>query len=101
MIIKQQLKIKSTNKDALILYKNYLKKNFSNLNIEFKIFNLPTTKQRITLLKSPHVNKSAREQFEIKHYTTTIQINSFFKKKNLHCLLLNKPKIVTVSIKSI
>ena len=96
-----QLKIKSLNKDAIQLYLKTLKKLFNKFELNYTQFRLPTTRKRITLLKSPHVNKSAREQFEIKHYTTTIQINSFFKKKKLHCLLLNKPKIVTVSIKSI
>jgi hypothetical protein len=38
-------------------------------------------KKKYTILKSPHVNKKARDQIEIKH------ISHFFKSKNLFFLL--------------
>ena len=101
MKIKHQLRIKSLNKDSLNLYKSFLKKSLKNININFKIFNLPTKKQRVTLLKSPHVNKSAREQFEIKYYTTTLEINSNIENRLLKFLILNKPKTITISIKRV
>jgi small subunit ribosomal protein S10 len=101
MKIKHQLRIKSLNKDSLNLYKSFLEKSLKNININFKIFNLPTKKQRVTLLKSPHVNKAAREQFEIKYYTTTLEINSNIENRLLKFLILNKPKTITISIKRV
>ena len=57
-------------------------------------------KNRITLLKSPHVNKSAREQFEIKYYRVVIQLNEDINHKILETLLVDKPKSVSVSVKN-
>ena len=37
---------------------------------------LPTKKRKYTVLKSPHVNKDAREQFEIRKHTRMIDIMS-------------------------
>ncbi|TLE17314.1 30S ribosomal protein S10 [Helicobacter apodemus] len=37
---------------------------------------LPTKKRRYTVLKSPHINKDSREQFEIRVHTRIIDIVS-------------------------
>lgn len=95
-----QIKIKSLHKDSLNLYKNFLSKTLQSIRINFSICNLPKKKNRITLLKSPHVNKSAREQFEIKYYSTVIQLNGDINHKILEILLVNKPKSVSVSLKN-
>lgn len=95
-----QIKIKSLHKDSLNLYKNFLSKTLQSIRINFSICNLPKKKNRITLLKSPHVNKSAREQFEIKYYSTVIQLDDDINHKILEILLINKPKSVSVSIKN-
>lgn len=95
-----QIKIKSLHKDSLNLYKNFLSKTLQSIRINFSICNLPKKKNRITLLKSPHVNKSAREQFEIKYYSTVIQLNGDINHKILEILLVNKPKSVSISLKN-
>ena len=95
-----QIKIKSLHKDSLNLYKNFLNKTLQSIKINFSICNLPKKKNRITLLKSPHVNKSAREQFEIKYYSTIIQLNGDINHKILEILLINKPKSVSVVVKN-
>ena len=95
-----QIKIKSLHKDSLNLYKNFLNKTLQSIKINFSICNLPKKKNRITLLKSPHVNKSAREQFEIKYYSTVIQLNGNINHKILEILLINKPKSVSVCVKN-
>lgn len=100
MKIKYQFKIKSLNKESLYLYKKFLNNIFKKLNIKYNICNLPITKKRITLLKSPHVNKTAREQFEIKNYKAVLNINSLLEPIILKFILLNKPKTVTVNIKT-
>lgn len=37
---------------------------------------LPTRKRRYTVLRSPHINKDSREQFEIRNHTRIIDIMS-------------------------
>jgi small subunit ribosomal protein S10 len=83
------------------LYLIKIHKILKILGIKYNTFNLPSKRKRITLLKSPHVNKKAREQFEIKKYSVMIQILSQEKFKILKLLSLNKPKTVTISIKNI
>ena len=99
--MKIQLKIKSLDQQSLKLYLIKIHKILKILGIKYNTFNLPSKRQRITLLKSPHVNKKAREQFEIKKYSVMIQILSQEKFKILKLLSLNKPKTVTISIKNI
>lgn len=96
-----QLNIKSLNKESIILYQRFLEKIFKNFDLKYNVFNLPTTKKRITLLKSPHVNKSAREQFELKSYKCTFFFrNKITKQSTLYkYILLNKPKTVQMIIK--
>merc|ERR1711991_579617 len=57
-----KITIKTFNLNVLNLYLFFLKKAFHKLGIKFSIFFLPIKRKRITLLKSPHVNKTAREQ---------------------------------------
>jgi ribosomal protein S10 len=97
-----QLILKSSSKHSIILYTVFLKTVFNKLNLNtFTIFCLPTMKTRITLLKSSHVNKTAKEQFELKQhkvlitFKTTVFIYDFIK-----YLLLNKPKSIDIKIKS-
>ena len=99
--MKIQLKIKSLDQQSLKLYLIKIHKILKSIGIQYNTFNLPSKRKRITLLKSPHVNKKAREQFEIKKYSVMIQILSQEKFKILKLLSLNKPKTVTISIKNI
>merc|ERR1712194_334198 len=41
------------------------------------VTNKKKTKNKFTVLKSPHVNKKAREQFEIRNYTKILNIYSY------------------------
>lgn len=55
------------------------------LNSHFKItnkknLNNPKTKKVITILKSPHVTKSAQEQFESRYYYNLLEFTKFEKK---------------------
>ena len=72
---KYQFKIKSLNKQTLIVYKKFLIALLNKIQINYSFFNLPTKQNKITLLKSPHVNKTAREQFDVKFYSNVLQIN--------------------------
>ena len=49
-------------------------------NIKFSVIGTTNKKKNInkfTVLKSPHVNKKAREQFEIRNYTKILKIYSY------------------------
>ena len=45
------------------------------------VVSLPTKKTKYTLLRSPHVNKQSREQFEIRKHTRLLRIKSSNKEK--------------------
>ena len=94
-----QLSMKSVNAKILEFYKTFLKKVLLNLNLKYSLIGMPTKIKRITLLKSPHVNKKAREQFEMRTYKTTINIHNI-KIRNLRYIIFNKPKAVTVAFKT-
>ena len=94
-----QIKLKSLNKDSLNLYLTFITKILKNFNILYNITNLPTKTKKLTLLKAPHVYKSAREQFIIKNYKALIIIKASIGLNKLKLLVLNKPKTVKINIK--
>ena len=72
--MKIQLKIKSLDQQSLKLYLIKIHKILKILGIKYNTFNLPSKRKRITLLKSPHVNKKARDQFEIRTHQRLMDI---------------------------
>tara|TARA_B110000285_G_C14882261_1_gene494473 strand:+ start:419 stop:724 length:306 start_codon:yes stop_codon:yes gene_type:complete len=60
---------------------------------------LPTNKRIYTVLKSPHVNKKAREQFELCAYKRLIDIYSSSSKTVDALMKLELPSGVDVEIK--
>jgi small subunit ribosomal protein S10 len=95
------IQLKSIDKKSLVFYTYFLKKIFDKTNIIYSFINLPIKKKRITLLKSPHVNKAAREQFELKSYKSVFSIKSNLSYKFAKVLFKNKPQIVNVSVKQL
>jgi ribosomal protein S10 len=75
---------------------------FKKLNINSSIFYLPSSERKITLLKSPHVYKKAKEQFRVATYKVVIsvEITNNLSLNQIGSLLINKPKAVFVKIKS-
>ena len=59
----------------LVLFNNILKTKLSFSRL-MKINSIVNNKKRITVLKSPHVNKSAQESFEVKNYKKVIVVFS-------------------------
>ncbi len=80
------------------LYNTFLKSIFTKLNYNFSAIGLPTTIKRITLLKSPHVHKKAKEQFEIRTYKQVFVVREDVNTNCLKFLMLNKPKQVNLKI---
>lgn len=70
---KARIHIQKTIKFLRIYKKNY--------------FILPSTRQRYTVERSPHIDKKSREQFEIKTYKTIITIKT--KNNKIIQLLFN------------
>lgn len=60
---------------------------------------LPTHKRIYTVLKSPHVNKKAREQFELSSYKRLLDIYSSTTKTVDALMKLELPSGVEVEIK--
>lgn len=64
------------------------------------VFSPPEKKKIITLLKSPHVYKKAKDQFEIRYYTLVISFCDLNISLNkLRYLLLNKPSSIHLTLK--
>lgn len=95
--------IKSCCNYTLKTYICFLESILKHLNITFSTFFLPLTERKLTLLKSPHVNKKAKEQFKISTYKVVISLenlNSSIFIKHFSFFLLNKPKAISIKIKS-
>lgn len=74
--------VTSRNKNSIKNFFLFLNKTTSiNLNIIQKYFQEKTRKKKLTILKSPHVNKKAQEQFESRVFKKqlTIQVTKNFK----------------------
>ncbi len=86
--------LSAPSKDAIDNYINLISKTINQTSI--KIVWLPKKKSRITLLKSPHVNKRAKEHFEMNTYKAklTFSSNNQFEQRNL--MFLQKPAFVQI-----
>ena len=74
------IEITSSNIKSIRLFHKILLKLNKLKTIKFSIINTlnkKIKKKKFTVLKSPHVNKSAREQFETSFYTKMIKIYSY------------------------
>ena len=75
------LKISSTNKNSLKRFETFLTKTMNDIkSLNFFIINATKkkiSKTKFSVLKSPHVNKKSKEQFEIKNYTKVLKIHSY------------------------
>jgi len=77
--------LKSKNLFLLNRFTDLIKQLFNLVGIPI-IYKMPVKIQRFTVLRSPHVNKKAREQFEIRTYSRVIQLMT--NNKNLMSTLV-------------
>ncbi len=82
-----QLTLISKNKKSFDNCLLFLSNNISELNIIKKCFQKKKKKKFLTILKSPHVNKTAQEQFESKLYSKQL---SMYSLRNWQLLLFLK-----------
>ena len=95
--------LKSLSIKVLQVYINFIKSIFSFFHLKVSIFFLPKKIKKITLLKSPHVYKKAREQFEQKKYKVLVVVkisNKTLINNLLKILIINKPFMVLLKIKN-
>ena len=73
-----QLTIESKNKKAITKFINFLTKqtHLLNLNLTKKIVFYNIKNKKMSILKSPHVHKTAQEQFEFKLFSVKIFIET-------------------------
>ena len=72
---KVHLKIKSFHPKLFEKALNKILNKVTALNLKIsKSISLPTKIQRYTVLRSPHIDKKSREQFEIRHYKKLLVI---------------------------
>ena len=93
------IELKTLDKTILNIYIKFIKRVFSILKISSRFVSLPNTSRKFTLLKSPHVYKKAREQFEFNAYKQIIKILNTNKIYFLKYLVLNKPTELKLTIK--
>jgi small subunit ribosomal protein S10 len=84
-MISTTLKIKLDSFTPVLLYKNlnYLQTLYKGI-----ISPLPTKKKYITVLRSPHVDKKSREQFELSTHSVFFLLD--FTKSNVELAMLRK-----------
>lgn len=95
------LRLKSLDSISLNLYNIFINKILNQNWIKNYICTTTKKIKRITLLKSPHVNKKAQEHFMLKSYQTFISfsISKSIMEKVIILLLNNKSKHIDVFIK--
>jgi ribosomal protein S10 len=81
-----KITLKSKNKESLNKFIKFFKNNLRIKQIN-KIYQKPKKKKLFTILKSPHINKSAQEQFKINFYSLNF---IFYVEKNNQIIKLIK-----------
>lgn len=95
MIQKIQIKYSSVSKKLIFLYQKFLKSLFLKFNLKYTIINLPKKYKLKTFLKSPHVNKKAKENFKYTLYS--FKLNTSFNFNYLKILKYNVPKNINLT----
>lgn len=94
-----RIKYNSVSKNILFSYKQYLNFLFLKLNnpsLKYKFINTPSKKKKKTFLKSPHVNKKSKENFQFILYSFNLIIP--FNLELLKQLKYNVPKNIHIKI---
>lgn len=93
-----RLSVKSLDRNSILLYKAFITSLLTKLDISFSTINVPRRRTRITLLKSPHVNKKSREQFQFTNHKVMFCILTELNASTLKHIISNKPRTVKVAV---
>ena len=77
------LRFQTHNKESSKRFIETLNSLAKSKNLQFSSISLPIERKKFTVLKSPHVNKKAKEQYEIRFYNGLIVIKGNFLEKEL------------------
>nr|YP_009115283.1 ribosomal protein S10 [Berkeleya fennica]AJA05804.1 ribosomal protein S10 [Berkeleya fennica] len=77
--------VQSRNRKSISTFFPFFLSSIQNLNFNIiqKYFEKKRKKKILTILKSPHVNKKAQEQFEFRYYSKQITLHSTQNFKHL------------------
>ena len=90
--------LKSYNYKVLEIFLKYLKVS-TNMASDFKIIYLPTKVRKITLLRSPHVYKKSKDQYQETVYKALVEFNgSNSLNLKLISLISNAPKNISLKV---
>ena len=90
------LKVKSPYLKTLESFCNLIVIKLNRIGVKgSSVVSLPNKKRKFTVLKSVHVNKKSRDQFEISIYSRLIKISSVTKKE-MFFLLKDKPPMLSI-----
>lgn len=91
--------INSFSRAIIHLYSDFISSLLNNTGANYSFYCLPTKKKKITLLKSPHVYKKSKEQFEKRNFKCIFFVSNNLNSNLLNYILINKPKSVSISLK--
>lgn len=86
-----RLIFKSNSRKVIFLYRLFVAKLLVKLGAKHASFTLTKKKKVLTLLKSPHVNKKAKEQFGLNQYKLVFYVEENISRSILKLIFLNKP----------
>lgn len=92
------LNIKSLDRNSILLYKAFIVASLNKFNVSFNIVSLPGRRVRTALLKSSHVDKKSREQFQLTSHRLIFRVKIKLNSLILRSIVLNKPKTVKVAL---
>lgn len=95
-----QIKLISIHKNLLEIYSSYLINFLRGKEVSITLSGQPVKSKKLTLFRSPHVNKKSKEQFIVYEYKKIIYCSSFFFNSSIKKLFLNKPNSLFIKIKS-
>lgn len=93
-----QISLSSISNQVLLNYSAILKQRLKKLRFFTVFFKVPLKKKYMTLLKSPHVHKKAKESFESIRYKIGVLINPKVNIIKLRNLFIRKPNSVSFKI---
>ena len=82
MTIKTKIKLKSFNSYKLSAILNSLVQYATVIELEPSVINLKKKVKRLTVLKSPHVHKKSRDQYELVTFTKILKYQACLIKQN-------------------
>lgn len=96
-ICKLQLHIKSFDNKFF----NSITETLKRLSIDkrdYAVVQLPTNKKRFTVLRSPHIDKKSRDQFEMRVYKRIYVLNKAFTIKGIKRFIRKSKQILPAGL---